>query len=130
MLEICSLVSQARAGLCIKLSRRSWISAMEPPGRLTRVFRSILSHIAKVGLRFEKSLAHASGKDPFGADLPKGAANPANHIRTVVTVNSPHFGTVFSADPSEMAAEYASSQKRLVLDSADFEKNYWMPPWI
>lgn len=70
------------------------------------------------GISTREMLANAGGSDPFGNPMPTGAANPANHIRKVVTVNSPHFGSVEVSPLSDIPPEFSSSIGRLLQDSA------------
>lgn len=47
------------------------------------------------------------GLSQDAAYFPVGSANPANHIRRIVTVNTPHFGTSLAASGSEIPSEYS-----------------------
>lgn len=75
------------------------------------------------GITTREMLAHAGGTDPYGNAMPTGAANAANHIRRLVTVDTPHFGSVFTTSPQSIPDDYANSQKKLVQDSAKFDLN-------
>lgn len=74
------------------------------------------------GVTIREMVANAGGQDPNGNTMPTGTANPVNHIRTVVTSNTPHFGSVFSTSWQSMPGEYANSQQKLVKDSAKFDE--------
>lgn len=69
------------------------------------------------GITLREMLRNATGTDAQGVALPTGAANPANHIRRVVTVNTPHFGSVTTSDISALPTEYMSSHGRILQDS-------------
>lgn len=70
------------------------------------------------GITLREMLRNATGTDLQGVPLPFGAANPANHIRRVVTVNTPHFGSVTTSDYASLPPEYLSSHGKILLDSA------------
>ncbi len=70
------------------------------------------------GISTREMLAHAAGTDPFGHPMPVGAANAANHLRKVITVNTPHFGSTTVTPLNAIPAAFMSSVGQLLQDSA------------
>ncbi|MBK8800973.1 MAG: hypothetical protein IPN71_02750 [Fibrobacteres bacterium] len=73
------------------------------------------------GVSIREMIAKAGGTDPNGNAMPVGAANAVNHIRTVVSANSPHFGSLYTSSVADQPTELASSIKKMLLDSAKME---------
>ncbi len=70
------------------------------------------------GISTREMLRNAASTDLLGNPLPTGVANPANHIRRVVTVNTPHFGSVTTTEYASLPPEFMSSHGRILRDSA------------
>lgn len=73
------------------------------------------------GVSIREMIAKAAGTDPYGNAMPVGAANAANHIRTVVSSNSPHFGSLYTSSVADQPTELANSVKKLLQDSAKMD---------
>ncbi len=80
----------------------------------------LVSH-SRGGITIREMLANAGLVDPAGNSMPTGSANAANHIRTVVTSNAPHFGTYAATSWQSMPGEFENSLTKAVKDSAKFD---------
>ncbi|MCB9496492.1 MAG: hypothetical protein H6686_06350 [Fibrobacteria bacterium] len=75
------------------------------------------------GITIREMLANASGTNPnTGLAMPVGVTNAANHIRRVVTVNSPHFGSVMPTDRASIPSDFNSSVGRMIDDWENFDR--------